>query len=361
MQRERSGVIRVVVGEDSPLMRQIIVETLSRDPDIEVVGTGSDGREILKTVVELKPDCVTLDLDMPVMNGLESLRYIMSEWPTPIVILSAHTASAARLALTCLEYGAIDFVSKTNKGMRFPTHELIDKVKAAASVDTAKVKFGPSDWPFSAKTKRNRSDQIESVILIGASTGGPQALMEIIPRLPEDLPACVVIAQHMPPNFTRYLAERLNERSALVVSEAEEGDLLLSERVLVTPGGMHIFLEEHLGQPAVMLLPRNDLQRSACPSIDFAMTSFAPVFKERLISIVLTGMGRDGTAGSIVVNRNGGTVACQDGETSIIFGMPGSVINNGTADIVLPLEAIADYIVEKANELKSRELIYERQ
>ena len=185
--------------------------------------------------------------------------------------------------------------------------------------------------------------------------------MEIIPRLPEDLPACVIITQHMPPNFTRYLAERLDERSALRVSEAEEGDLLLSERVLVTPGGMHIFLEEHLGQPAVMLLPRNDLQRSACPSIDFAMTSFAPVFRERLVSVVLTGMGKDGTAGSTVVNQNGGTVICQDGETSMIFGMPGSVINNGTADMTLPLEAIADYIVEKANELKSKELVYERQ
>ena len=342
MHKERSGVLRVVVGEDSPLMRQIIVETLSRDPDIEVVGTGSDGREVLKAVVELKPDCVTLDLDMPVMNGLETLRYIMSEWPTPVVILSAHTASAARLALTCLEYGAIDFVSKTNRGMQFPTHELIEKVKAAATVDATKVKFGPTEWPFSSKTKRSRSNQIESIVLIGASTGGPQALMEIIPRLPEDLPACVII-------------------TALMVNEAEEGDLLLSERVLVTPGGMHIFLEEHLGQPAVMLLPRNDLQRSACPSIDFAMTSFAPVFMERLVSVVLTGMGKDGTAGSVVVNRNSGTVVCQDGETSMIFGMPASVINNGTADIVLPLEAIADYIVEKTNELKSKELVYERQ
>jgi two-component system chemotaxis response regulator CheB len=165
----------------------------------------------------------------------------------------------------------------------------------------------------------------------------------------------------MPPNFTRYLAERLDARSRIEVREAQEGDTILPGRALVTPGGMHLFLEERDGRPCVMLLGKNTLQRTACPSIDFTMTSFAPIFRERLVGAVLTGMGRDGTAGCASIRRYGGRVLCQDRETSLIFGMPGSVIGDGLADAVVPLDTIADCIVQNTREIASRECVHERE
>lgn len=351
--------IRVVVGEDSLFMRRMIQDVLNSDPEIEVVGSGTNGREVLKKVVKLKPDCITLDLEMPRMDGLETLRYIMSEWPTPVIILSAHTARGAEMTLTCLEYGAVDFVTKTKKWGGFPAEELIDKVRLASMVDISKIKFGPTDYSFAVKAHKTRSKKIEKVVLIGASTGGPQALMEIIPRLPGDLPACVIVAQHMPPNLTKHLADRLDSRSSLTVSEAKEGDAILPGRVLVAPGGMHLFLEERKGHPVIMLLERNELQRTACPSVDFALTSFSTFFKEKLIGVILTGMGKDGVSGSIATRRSGGKMICQDKGTSMIFGMPDAVIKSGQADVVCPLHRLADCITSYVCKETIEEAVHE--
>ncbi len=341
--------IRVLIGEDSPFMRRMIADSLETDPDMEVAGTAANGREVLRKLVELKPDCITLDLEMPRMDGLETLRYIMSEWPTPVVILSGHTAEGARMALTCLEYGAVDFVAKTLNGSRFPADELISKVRMAAGVDAGKVRFAPAEFDLKAGRAPASKRQCDSMIIMGASTGGPQAVMEVIPRLPADLEASVVLIQHMPPNFTRYLAERLDARSAMAVREAEEGDVLVPGQVLVAPGGMHLFLDEEMGRPRVMLLPRNELQRSACPSVDFALTSAAPVFRKNLVAVIMTGMGRDGTAGSVAVRKYGGRVICQNSDTSMIFGMPGSVVADGLASEVVPLGGIASRVTDHVN------------
>jgi two-component system chemotaxis response regulator CheB len=278
------------------------------------------------------------------MDGLETLRFIMSEWPTPVVILSGHTAEGARLALTCLEYGAVDFVAKTTKGTTFQAAGLISTVKLASTVDAEKVRFAPVEFDLRTKTGCCIGGKPECIVLIGASTGGPQALMEVIPRLPADLPAAVIIVQHMPASFTSFFAERLDARSALVVQEARDGETIESGRVLVAPGGSHLMLEERGGDPSVMLLPRNEKQRTACPSIDFAMTSMASVLRRRLIGVVLTGMGRDGEAGCVAVRRFGGSVICQDRATSMIFGMPGAVIAAGLANEVAPVDAIAEAI-----------------
>jgi two-component system chemotaxis response regulator CheB len=345
--------IRVLVGEDSRFMRRMIVDTLNADPCVEVVGTGSDGCEVLRKVVQLKPDCVTLDLEMPKMNGIDTLRYIMSEWPTPVIVLSAHTAEEARMTFECLECGAVDFIAKTQNGKRFPADELIARVKTAAAVDVGKVRFASPRRSLKVERSNRRPDEDCCIVLIGASTGGPQALMEIIPKLPSPLPACVIVVQHMPPNFTRYLAERLAGYSHLVVREAREGDVVRSGLVMVAPGGMHLFLEDHGGIPAVMLVRRNEAQRSACPSVDFAMTSFADVYGERTIGVVLTGMGRDGTAGCGAIRRAGGRIICQDERTSMVYGMPGSVIESGIGAEVLPLDEIARGIVHGIDEMKS--------
>jgi two-component system chemotaxis response regulator CheB len=344
------GNIRVLVGEDSAFMRRVIADSLDAEPGIEVVGTAANGREVLRKLVDLRPDVITLDLEMPRMDGLETLRFIMSEWPTPVVILSGHTAEGARMALTCLEYGAVDFVSKTFKGMRFPVRELVSKVKLAATVDAEKVRFAPIEHDFKAKLRPSRKSRTECVVCIGASTGGPQALGEIIPRLPVDLPASVVVVQHMPSNFTTYLAERLDARSAMYVMEAEDGEAVRPGSILVAPGGRHLLMDEKGGQPTTMLLPRNEKQRTACPSIDFALTSIAPIFKKRLISVILTGMGRDGEAGCDAVRKYGGRVICQDRATSMIYGMPGAVVSAGLAHEVLPVQEIADCIVREVEE-----------
>jgi two-component system chemotaxis response regulator CheB len=343
--------IRVLIGEDSSFMRRMISDTLETDPDITVAGTAGNGHEVLRKLVELQPDVVTLDLEMPHMDGLETLRFIMSEWPTPVVILSGHTAEGARMALTCLEYGAVDFVAKTAKGTTFPAEELISTVKLASTVDAEKVRFAPTDFDLKTKTGQYAGGKPECIVLIGASTGGPQALMEVVPRLPADLPAAVVVVQHMPASFTTFFAERLDARSALVVQEAKDGETMESGRVLVAPGGSHLMLEERGGDPVVMLLPRNERHRTACPSIDFAMTSMASVLRRRLVGVVLTGMGRDGEAGCVAIRRYGGTVICQDRETSMIFGMPGAVIASGLANEVVSVDAIAGAIeraVERA-------------
>lgn len=358
---QENRMIRVLVGEDSPFMRRLIADSLSSDPGIEVVGVAENGREVLKKVVELDPDCITLDLEMPHMDGLETLRYLMSEWPTPVVILSGHTATGARLAITCLEFGAVDFIAKTLKGTRFPEEELRAKVRMAASVDVAKVRFHPSEFDLKPKQKAKVGKYTDCVVLIGASTGGPQALMEIVPKLPPNLEAGIVIVQHMPPNFTRYLAERLDARTEMVVSEAEEGSMILPGTILVAPGGMHLFLEEKKRRPVTMLLPRNELQKSVCPSLDFAMTSFSTVFKEKLVGVVLTGMGRDGTAGASAIKRNNGKIICQDEATAMIYGMPGSVTESGHADEVIPLDDVADRIVENVNEIMNKEPMHESQ
>ena len=344
---EAKGKIRVLVGEDSAFMRRVIADSLDADPEIEVVGTASNGREVLRKLVNLRPDCVTLDLEMPRMDGLETLRFIMSEWPTPVVILSGHTAEGARMVLTCLEYGAVDFVAKTFKGMRFPVNDLVSKVKLAATVDAEKVRFAPVEFDLKAKVRPSRKTRTECVVLIGASTGGPQALGEIIPRLPPDLPASVIVIQHMPSNFTTYLAERLDARSMMYVMEAENGEAVKPGSILVAPGGTHLLMDEKGGQPLTMLLPRNEKQRTACPSIDFALTSIAPVFKKRFISVILTGMGKDGVAGCDAVRKYGGRVICQDRDTSMIYGMPGAVVSAGLAHEVLPVQEIAAAIIHE--------------
>ena len=343
--------ISVLVGEDSKFMRRMIVDTLNADPGIEVVGTGSNGCEVLRKVVQLRPDCVTLDLEMPKMDGLETLRYIMSEWPTPVIVLSAHTARGARMTLTCLEYGAVDFVAKTRSGKAFPAEELIAQVKMSAAVDVGKVRFAPPERSLKVEKPVCRNDEDFCVVLIGASTGGPQALMEIIPKLPPSLPACIVVVQHMPPNFTRYLAERLAAYSHLVVREAREGDTVRPGLVLVAPGGMHLFLEDCGGRPAVMLVRRNEMKKSVCPSIDFAMTSFAEAYRGRTVGVVLTGMGRDGTSGCRAIQRAGGRIICQNEGSSMVFGMPGSVVENGIEAEVLPLGDIAHGIVQHIEQL----------
>lgn len=344
MGEDHGRKIRVLIGEDSKFMSRMIGDALNADPEIDVVGIAQDGREVLKKVVELKPDCITLDLEMPRMDGLETLRYLMSEWPTPVVILSACGEKSAIKALTCLEYGAVDFVAKSRSGMGFHAGELVCKVKIAAGVSVEKVRFAPPHYKFNARRGVVSSESMEAVILIGASTGGPNVLMEIIPKLPADLPAGVIVVQHMPGGFTGYLAERIDGRSEMKVREAKDSDRIEAGNVLIAPGGAHLLYEERGSIPSVIMLPRNNLLRTACPSIDFALTSLSPVFGKRLLAVILTGMGKDGLSGCKVVKSFGGRVIVQNPESCIVSGIPGSVIKEDLADHVETPDEIAGRI-----------------
>lgn len=348
--RRIQGRIRVLVGEDSPFMRKVIVDAISAEKDMEVVAAVADGKEVLKRAVELKPDCITLDLEMPRMDGLEVLRYLMSEWPTPVVIVSAHTDAGASLTIRCLEYGAVDFVPKGRLGSMFPVEELLRKVRTAAGVDVSRIRYFPPDVTLVTRKEKIKASKTKALVVIGASTGGPNALSELVRELPPEMNAGIIIVQHMPPDFTRYLAERLDCLARYDVKEADPGDEIMAGRILVAPGGMHLFIEERLGAPSVMLLERNTSSKSPCPSIDYALSSASRIYGENLFGVILTGMGNDGVAGAMAVKKAGGKVICQDEATSIVYGMPGSVARERLADAVSPLSEIPKVLSEMIDE-----------
>jgi two-component system chemotaxis response regulator CheB len=340
--------IRVLVVDDSPFIRHILSKYLEAQPGITVVGEATDGLDALAKIPLLKPNVVTLDVEMPRMDGLTALQRIMAECPTPVIMLSALTQRGARTTIQALMWGAVDFVPKptTATNIRSVVKELSDKIKAAAGtrlshpptpappVPPQKSKLGPS--PF------RKGDP---VIVIGASTGGPRALRQVLSDLPADLPAAVAVVQHMPPAFTRSLAQRLNESSALTVQEAAPGDRLARGLVLMAPGDFHLRFEEYK-QVTLDQGPRRNHMR---PAADVSMESAATHHGSAVIGVVLTGMGSDGTEGARHIKGAGGRVVAEHESTSVVYGMPRQVVEAGLADIVVPLPKVALTLIELVN------------
>ncbi len=333
--------VRVLVVDDSAFMRHILARHLEADPDITVVGQACNGLEALAKIPTLKPDVVTLDVEMPRMDGLTALRRIMAECPMPVVMLSALTQRGARVTIQALMRGAVDFVPKPAAAIDIRTviEELTVKVKIAAgtlppahtSPHSHTPKLGP--LPF-----RNG----DPLIVIGASTGGPRALQQILSELPADLPAAVAVVQHMPPGFTRALAQRLNENSSLTVQEAAHGDRLARGLALLAPGGFHLRFN---GRRQVTLdrgLRRNGMR----PAIDVSMESAAAHHGPAVIGVVLTGMGSDGTAGASHIKAAGGKMIAEHESTSVVYGMPRSVAEAALADRMVPLPKVASTLIE---------------
>lgn len=326
--------------DDSIVMRRIISDVLSKDRDIEVVGTARNGAEALEKVRELDPDVVTMDIEMPVMDGLTALQHIMANSPRPVVMLSSMDKRQADITLKSLDLGAVDFISKTSGSLSLDlersSDDIVAKVKAAAMATI-------SPRPTSAGTIQPMVVPALSgdwLVVIGSSTGGPKALPEVLSRLPANLPASVLIVQHMPEGFTRSFAERLNWVSPLEVKEAEEGEELQQGKVYLAQGNRHLVLDGrrrlHLDDGSKVNYVR--------PAVDVLMKSVAPIYGPRTIGVILTGMGSDGAEGMKCIKQNGGKTIAQSGETCIVYGMPKAVIETGAADRVVALEDIAQVI-----------------
>lgn len=353
--RER---IRVLVVDDSALMRRVIWGLLEQDPAILVVGSAVDGLDAVAKVRELKPDVVTLDVEMPRLDGLQTLGYLMSENPVPCVMLSAYTPRGAETTLRALDYGAVDFVQKPGGALSLDMErvkdELLAKVKVASSVDLKRLPFKPGASPAMppaprAGAARRLSPRVDrgGVVAIGTSTGGPRALSVVIPGLPENLPAPVLVVQHMSAGFTRSLAERLGRESRMRVKEAEAGETLAAGTVYLAPGDWHLSVERAgpAGAPKVCLDQKPPIL-GVRPCADVLFQSVAEVYGDKAVGVVLTGMGRDGAKGLRAMKARNARVIAQDEASCVVYGMPRAAVAAGCVDRVLPLDRVAAAIVE---------------
>jgi two-component system chemotaxis response regulator CheB len=349
--------IRVLVVEDSRFMRGVITHILGADPGIEVVGCAADGLEAVEAVAALAPDVVTMDVEMPRASGLWAVETIMAQLPTPILMLSAHTRPDSTAALRALELGAVDCIAKPSDsvdlGLETVAAEILRKVRMAARVRpvrTARRPRGERVEPGRravAPPPRDGRDDWRPCIAVAASTGGPAALLALIPGLPRDLPASVVILQHMPAPYTAQLARELAARAALPVREVGDGERLARGVVHVCPGGHHL---------TVASGGRVGLRRPApgtgeTPSADAAFASIARQAPGRALGVVLTGMGRDGAAGAHAIRASGGIVVAQDEASCVVYGMPQAAIERGAVDAVVPLDDLAAVLAAFVDDL----------
>jgi two-component system, chemotaxis family, protein-glutamate methylesterase/glutaminase len=343
--------IRVLVVDDSALMRKLIPMILERDPDIEVVGTAMDGAFALKKISELKPDVVTLDLEMPRMDGVETLRTIMRHVPLPVIVFSTHSKEGAYATFKALALGAIDFVAKPQDaaaGNLDPVaHQLAEKIKMAKRAGRPKVIPKVEEEVAPQRKSHSRAALPPSrIIAIGISTGGPNALQFVLSQIPGDFPASFVIVQHMPEGFTDMFARRLDECCALDVQEAKSGDLLIAGRVLICPGNRHMMVRR-MPRGEMVVLSDGPTINGHRPSVDVLFHSVAQEFALTAVGILMTGMGDDGAEGLGAIKAAGGFTIAQSEETCVVGGMPRTAIMKGYAAKVLPLDGLASYLISQ--------------
>jgi two-component system chemotaxis response regulator CheB len=343
--------VRVLVVDDSALMRKLIPLILERDPEIEVVGTAMDGAFALRKIAELHPDVVTLDLEMPRMDGLETLRSIMRTAPLPVIVFSTHSKEGAYSTFKALAFGAIDFVAKPKNaaaGNLDPiANQLAEKIKVARRAGAPKTipNFEP-EVPAARKDRSRSTLPPNRVIAIGISTGGPNALQYLLSQIPGDFPAAFVIVQHMPEGFTEMFARRLDECCALEVQEAKSGDLLLAGRALICPGNRHMMVRR-MPRGEMVVLSDGPTINGHRPSVDVLFHSVAQEFALTAVGLIMTGMGDDGAEGLGAIKAAGGITLAQSEETCVVSGMPRAAMLKGYVNKVLPLDGIAAYLVKQ--------------
>lgn len=341
-------MIRVLIIDDSALMRHILSEILNQADDIEVVGTAQDPIFAMKKIEHLRPDVITLDVEMPRMDGLTFLETLMKTHPMPVVMVSALTQKGCEITLRALELGAVDYVSKPAidkaRGIIELSDEIIKKVRIAARArvrgHTEIRKTIPSSPSFSTTPLRTT----DKIIAIGASTGGTQAITEILRCLPESVPGIVVV-QHMPPMFTRSFAKRLNNLTRLDVKEADPGDRVLTGNALIAPGNRHLRIKRN-GAMYYTELTDGPMVNYVRPSVDILFSSVAEQAGKNAIGVILTGMGEDGARGLLEMKRRGAFTIAQDEASSVVFGMPRRAIEIGAVDRIASLEEIPEIILE---------------
>ena len=386
--------IRVLVVDDSVLMRQAVRRLLSADPGLEVVDVARDGLEALAKIEKLKPDVLTMDVEMPHMDGLSALKMLMERFPVPVVMLSSLTAAGAEATVKALALGAVDFMQKPSAnvsgGLTALGAELVVKVKRASqarvrrpltfgqprddasarpaadgaapargglsglSTPPASRLLGKPATPIAGPGKTDPASlapgrEPDRLLVIGSSTGGPRALAEVVSGLPADLPCAVLIVQHLPAGFTKSLADRLDQNCPLAVSEAKDGDVLSVGRVLVAPGDFHLKVTGRRVQ-----LDMGARRHGVRPSVDTTLETAVQSFGGAILTTILTGMGEDGTEGARAVKAAGGLVLAEDESTCVVYGMPRSIVEHGLADAVIPLDQMAEAIGRHLPTLRPR-------
>ncbi|HLK15230.1 MAG TPA: chemotaxis response regulator protein-glutamate methylesterase [Fimbriimonadaceae bacterium] len=335
-------MLRVLVVDDSAFMRRLITTILSADAEIDVIGQAKNGAEAIEMTAKFRPDVLTLDVEMPGVDGFQALQAIMQANPTPVVMLSSLTMAGAEATIRCLELGAVDFVAKPSGSISLDLYkvgaELMERVKAAAQ---SKIRLAAPGLSTQSERRQHRELSVRpQCVFIGSSTGGPRALQQVVPKLPIDLGLPVVIVQHMPPGFTTALAARLDAESALRVRQARPGDQLEPNTVLVAPGGLHMEVVRN----GYVRMNEGASVNGVRPAADITLGSMVDVYGGAIVGVLLTGMGRDGAAAMKRLHDASGHTVAESQETCVVYGMPRAAVELGAVDVVLPLHEIANEI-----------------
>ncbi|ADU30737.1 protein-glutamate methylesterase/protein-glutamine glutaminase [Evansella cellulosilytica] len=351
-------MIKVLVVDDSAFMRKMISDLLEKDARIKVIGKARNGNEAVTQIKKLQPDVVTLDVEMPILNGLEALKRIMSESPVPVIMLSSITKEGTETTIKAMEYGAFDFVSKPSGSISLDIYkvqkELVEKVIYASKVPIAKLQKdvecrAPSiDEKQLQQINNNSKNKLteKGIIAIGTSTGGPKALQTVLTNLPSDLPYPILIVQHMPKGFTKSLSERLDKLSKIKVKEAEDGEIIKKGVAYIAPGGYHLKVRG-IGTSVAVHLDQSELVKGHRPAVDALFYSLSALRNVDVMAIILTGMGSDGTKGLVQLKGNTKTIAIAESkETAIVYGMPRTAVETNLVDEVVKLEDITQTILK---------------
>jgi two-component system, chemotaxis family, protein-glutamate methylesterase/glutaminase len=357
---------RVLIVDDSAFMRKLISDFLASSDQLVVVGTARNGQDALAKIKSLKPDVITLDVEMPEMNGIEALKLIMADCPLPVVMLSSTTEMGAENTLTAMELGAVDFIPKPSGTISLDLHkikdQIIEKVVAASGVQVSRLASRQTkqtlvESPLNRKPKESHFNQLhtskvwskskEKIICIGSSTGGPRALQHVLTKLPASIKAPILVVQHMPPGFTKSLAVRLNALSAIEVKEAENGEILKRGTAYIAPGGFHLKIKNERNNLVVQLDQEEAPRKGHRPSVDVLFESISILKDFDKIAVIMTGMGADGSKGLVKLKKDGNTQAIAESKDScIVFGMPKAAIATNLIDDVENVENIAHSIMK---------------
>ena len=345
---------KVLIVDDSAYTRQTMKKIVEDDDSLEVVGIASDGVDAMAKSLRLKPDIITLDFEMPGMDGFTFLRWLMREQPTPVIMVSSHADS--RTVFKALELGAVDFIAKPTRraSVELQTIEkdLIRKIKGIKNIRLDILSknlelLDREEAPAEPRHSRTSRSAVE-LVAIGSSTGGPAALQIILTRLPSDFMSAMVISQHMPKGFTGPLSERLDKMCQVRIKEASDGDILTRGTVYICPGGFHLGLKKR-GERSQIVLKEGRVSDKYTPSVDHMMSSVAELYGSTSMGVILTGMGNDGKHGMLEIKKQGGYTIAESEETAVVFGMPGEAIKNGAVDTILPLQEIPAEIIRIVN------------